>query len=129
MIFTRFVQVGRVVLVNYGEHTGSVATIIDVIDQNRCLIDSDVTGRIVISYKRIQLTDLRVVIPRNARQKTIKAAWAKADIANKWATSSWAKKIESKSKRANLSDFDRFKVMVARKQKSKIIRAKVATLK
>jgi len=47
----------------------------------------------------------------------------------KWESTSWAKKQACKAKRANLSDFDRFKVMVARKAKSTAIKAAAAKLK
>ena len=33
--FTRFVEVGRVVLINYGPDAGKLATIIDVVDAKR----------------------------------------------------------------------------------------------
>lgn len=33
--FTRFVEVGRVVLINYGENKGKICTIIDVVDAKR----------------------------------------------------------------------------------------------
>merc|ERR1712170_20666 len=131
MVFKRYVEVGRVVLVNYGPDAGKLATIVDIVDQNKCLIEgpANLTGveRQVISYGRIALTDLKVKIGRNARQKTLNAAWAAADIQAKWDGSS-AKKLASKSKRASLSDFDRFKLMVARKHKSSIIAKKMAEL-
>mmetsp|Transcript_120835 Transcript_120835/g.169945 ORF Transcript_120835/g.169945 Transcript_120835/m.169945 type:complete len:135 (-) Transcript_120835:30-434(-) len=132
MVFKRYVEVGRVVLINYGPETGKLATIIDIVDQNKCLIDgpAEITGvsRQVIPYKRIALTDLTVKIQANARQKTLKKAWEEGDTLNKWESTSWAKKLASKKKRAALSDFDRFKVMVARKQKSEIIAKKMAEL-
>ena len=130
MGFTRFVEVGRVALINYGPDSGKLATIIDIVDQNKCLVDGPETGvaRQVIPYKRIALTDFTVKVQRNARAKTLKAAWAEEDIAAKWEATSWAKKLSSKKKRANLSDFDRFKVMVARKQKSAIISKKMKEL-
>jgi len=34
-VYSRFVEVGRVVLINYGEDAGKLALILDVIDQNR----------------------------------------------------------------------------------------------
>jgi len=34
-LFTRFVEIGRVVLVNYGPDAGKLATIIDVVDNNK----------------------------------------------------------------------------------------------
>ena len=132
MGFSRYVEVGRIVLINYGPETGKLATIIDVVDQNKCLIDGpeDITGvrRQVITFRRIALTDLTVKIARIARAKTLKKAWAEADIENKWNASSWAKKLAAKRKRADLSDFDRFKVMVAKKQKSAIIVKKMKEL-
>lgn len=132
MVFKRYVEVGRVVLINYGPETGKLATIIDIVDGNKCLIDgpSEITGvnRQVISYTRIALTDLTVKVQRNARQGTLKKAWAEADTLNKWESSSWAKKLASKKRRANLSDFDRFKNMVARKQKNEIISKKLAEM-
>ena len=130
MVFKRYVEVGRVVLINYGPDAGKLATIIDVVDQNKCLIDGPNSGvaRQMISYGRIALTDLTVKISRNARQKSLTAAWAEAGVQDKWDASSWAKKLAAKKKRATLSDFDRFKVMVARKQKSSIIAKKMKEL-
>ena len=39
-------------------------------------------------------------------------------MSEKWAASSIAKKIALRAKRASLSDFDRFKVMINRKNRS-----------
>ena len=33
--FTRFVEIGRVVLINYGDNKGKLATVIDVVDSKR----------------------------------------------------------------------------------------------
>ncbi|ACI65760.1 predicted protein [Phaeodactylum tricornutum CCAP 1055/1] len=132
MPFHRYVELGRVVLINYGPEAGKLATIIDIVDQNKCLIDGpeSITGvtRQVISYKRLALTDLKVDIQRNARQKSLLKAWTEADTMNKWESSSWAKKLTARKTRAGLSDFDRFKVMVAKKQKTAIIAKKMAEL-
>jgi large subunit ribosomal protein L14e len=133
MGFSRYVEVGRVVFINHGPDAGKIATVIDIVDQNKCLVDGpeEITGvqRQVISYKKVSLTDHKVTIQRNARAKTLKAAWAESDTLAKWEGSSWAKKLEAKKKRSSLSDFDRFKVMVAKKQKSRIIAQKIKELK
>jgi large subunit ribosomal protein L14e len=131
MVFQRFVEVGRVVLINFGPEKGKLATIIDVVDGNKCLIDGPETGvaRQIISYKRLALTDLKVTIGQSARAKTLKAAWAKAEVQTKWDSSSWAKKLANKKVRAGLNDFSRFQVMVARKQRSAIVAKKVKELK
>eukprot|EP01036_Dinobryon_divergens_P053180 gene53180-71096_t len=46
MGFTRFVEIGRVGLINYGPDCGKLCTIIDVVDAKRVLIDGPqgVTG-------------------------------------------------------------------------------------
>mmetsp|Transcript_13985 Transcript_13985/g.19110 ORF Transcript_13985/g.19110 Transcript_13985/m.19110 type:complete len:136 (-) Transcript_13985:73-480(-) len=133
MTFTRFVQVGRVVLISFGPDTGKLATIIDVIDAKRVLIDGpqSETGvhRQVISLKRVALTDLVVEnIKRNTKLKSLKSAWTAQEIKKKWSSSAWAKKLAAKAIRKNLGDFDRFKVMIAKKQKSKIVADKLAEL-
>ena len=132
MVFKRYVEVGRVVLINYGPDAGKLATIIDVVDQNKCMVEGpeEITGvaRQVIPYKRIALTDLTVKIQRNARSTTLTKAWAAADTQATWEKSSWAKKMSAKKKRASLGDFDRFKVMIAKKQKAVIIAKKMAEL-
>lgn len=43
----------------------------------------------------------------------------------KWQSTAWAKKLDNKKKRAALTDFDRFKVMIAKKQKAKILAEKL----
>lgn len=128
--FTRFVSIGRVVLVNYGPDAGKIAVVIDVVDENKALIDGpfSVTGvnRQVIPFKRLSLTDLTVAIPRQPREATLKKALAKAETLEKWGNTTWAKKIAAKKTRASLSDFDRFKSMIARKQKSALIKKSLA---
>ena len=130
MTFSRFVQIGRVALINYGPDSGKIATIIDVVDENKVLVDGpfSVTGvnRQVISFKRLALTDLVVGVPLQAREKTLKKALAAAGTVEKWNSTAWAKKIATKKVRAGLNDFDRFKLMIARKQKSALVKKAVA---
>ena len=56
---------------------------------------------------------LRLQVPRNAPYKVLKAAWTDDDVMGKWEATSWAKKLAAKKKRANMGDFDRFKLMCA----------------
>ncbi|DAZ93102.1 TPA: hypothetical protein N0F65_006854 [Lagenidium giganteum] len=130
MTFSRFVSIGRVALINYGPDAGKIAVIVDVVDENKCLIDGpfNVTGvnRQVISFKRLALTDLTVKIPRQPREATLKKALAADNTVEKWNQTAWAKKIAAKKTRAGLNDFDRFKLMIARKQKSSLIKKAIA---
>jgi large subunit ribosomal protein L14e len=122
MPYKRFIEIGRVVLVTFGPDKGKLCTVVDVIDENRILVDgpSSITGvhHQPMTLTRVMLTDYKVAVLRNARQKALVAAWEEADISAKWAASSWAKKLANKSKREAMSDFDRFEVMVARKKRA-----------
>ena len=127
--FSRFVEVGRIVLVNYGPDAGKLATIIDIVDGNKCMIDGPVpkTGvaRQVIPFKRLALTDIVIKVPKSARQKTLVKAWDAAKVEETWAATSWAKKLARKKVRASLTDFQRFQLMVARKQKAALVKAQL----
>jgi large subunit ribosomal protein L14e len=120
-LYQRYAQIGRVVLINYGPEAGKLATIVDIIDQNLALIDgpANITGvkRQVINFKWLQLTDLKAAgfvdgkaigIARNARQKTLTKVWTALDLKNKFAKSSWGKKIAAKAAKAESTDFSRF---------------------
>ncbi|XP_077404799.1 large ribosomal subunit protein eL14 [Vanacampus margaritifer] len=130
MVFKRFVEIGRVAYIGFGPYAGKLVAIVDVIDQNRALIDGPCTGvkRQAMPFKCMQLTDYVIKVPHSARQKFVRRAWEKAGVNEKWAQSSWAKKIEAREKRAKMSDFDRYKVMRAKRMRNKIIKHEVKKL-
>ncbi|XP_040094828.1 60S ribosomal protein L14-like [Oryx dammah] len=129
MVFRRFVEVGRVAYVSFGPHAGKLVAIVDVIDQNRALVDGPCTQvrRQAMPFKCMQLTDFILKFPHSARQKYVRKAWEKADINAKWAATRWAKKIEAREKKAKMTDFDRYKVMKARKM-NRLIKIEVKKL-
>ncbi|RKP14674.1 ribosomal protein L14-domain-containing protein [Piptocephalis cylindrospora] len=130
--FTRMVEVGRVVLLNDTRYNGRLAVILDVVDHNRALVEGPVTGvpRHSHAYKHMTLTPFKIKnLPRAARASTVRKALQTQEIISKWETTGWAKKIQSRTTRASLSDFDRFKLMKLRKQKRTIISAQVAKLR
>ncbi|KAG8442878.1 hypothetical protein GDO86_011620 [Hymenochirus boettgeri] len=124
MVFKRYVQIGRVAYVAFGPHAGKLVAIVDVIDQNRALVDGPCSGvrRQSMPFKCMHLTDFVIKVPHSARQKYVRRAWEKENINEKWAASSWAKKIEAREKKSKMNDFDRYKVMKAKKMRNKIIR-------
>nr|KAF6335725.1 ribosomal protein L14 [Pipistrellus kuhlii] len=130
MVFRRFVEVGRVAYVSFGPHAGKLVAIVDVIDQNRALVDGPCTQvrRQALPFKCMQLTDFILKFPHSARQKYVRQAWEKADINTKWAATRWAKKIEAREKKAKMTDFDRYKVMKAKKMRNRIIKLEVKKL-
>ena len=114
MPYTRFAEVGRVCLINYGPESGKLCTIIDIVDGNRALVDGPVkmTGvsRQTINFKRLSLTDIVVGITRNARNKQLEKVFTKEEVLEKWAKTATAKRLRQEKKRQNMNDFDRFKL-------------------
>ena len=74
-LFSRYVEVGRVCLVNYGPDAGKLCVIVDIVDQNKCLIEGppSMTGvaRAVVPFKRLALTDLVCQISRSAKSSEV----------------------------------------------------------
>jgi large subunit ribosomal protein L14e len=108
--------VGRVAKVNYGGQEGSLAVIVDIVNDNRVLVDGENIPRQVIPIKRLSLTKFKVPVGRGARTGVVRKIIAKEGIAKKWATSHLGKTAANRTIRAKLNDFERFKVMVLRKR-------------
>ncbi|XP_006770199.1 PREDICTED: 60S ribosomal protein L14 [Myotis davidii] len=128
MVFRRFVEVGRVAYISFGPHAGKLVVIIDVIDQNRALVDGPCTQvrRQAMPFKCMQLTDFILKFPHSALQKYVRKAWE--NINTKWAATRWAKKIEAREKKAKMTDFDCYKVMKAKEMRNRIIKLEVRKL-
>ncbi|KAJ4171788.1 60S ribosomal protein L14B [Fusarium falciforme] len=124
----RLVEVGRVVLIKKGQSAGKLAAIVEIIDQKKVLIDGPKAGvpRQAINLGQVVLTPLTFALPRGARTATVSKKWAAAGVYEKWAASSWAKKIAQRERRAALTDFERFQVMVLRKQKRYTVKKALA---
>merc|ERR1712218_662612 len=92
---------------------GKIAAIVNVIDQNRVLIDGPTSGVLRQAYpiKQLQLTPIAVKFPFNASTKVVET----------WAQSTWAKRMAVKAKRAGLTDLDRFKLRKAKSARNKIL--------
>uniref|UniRef100_A0A663MG79 Large ribosomal subunit protein eL14 n=1 Tax=Athene cunicularia TaxID=194338 RepID=A0A663MG79_ATHCN len=120
----------RVAFISFGPHAGKLVAIVDVIDQNRALVDGPCSGvrRQAMPFKCMQLTDFVLKFPHSARQKCVRLAWEKENINQKWAATRWAKKIEAREKKAKMTDFDRYKVMKAKKMRNRIIKHEMKKL-
>ncbi|MCL7044185.1 hypothetical protein MKW94_029384 [Papaver nudicaule] len=129
MPFKRYVEIGRVALVNYGEDYGKLVVIVDVIDQNRALVDAPDMERSQMNFKRLSLSDIKIDISRIPKKKVLIDAMEAADVKKKWESSSWGRKLIVQKKRASLNDFDRFKVMLAKIKRGGAIRQELAKLK
>ncbi|KAK7114732.1 large ribosomal subunit protein eL14-like [Littorina saxatilis] len=130
MVFERFVEIGRVAYIAYGPEKGKLAVIVDVIDQNRALIDGPCSGvlRRDTNFKALHLTPFTIGIGNSARSGTVRKAWEKAEITKKWNETTWAKKIASKERRAELTDFERFKLMKAKQARNRLVNVEYGKL-
>ncbi|GME68417.1 unnamed protein product [[Candida] boidinii] len=117
----RLVEVGRIVLVN-----NKLATIVEIIDQKRVLVDGPAIPRQSIALGRVVLTPLVLALPRGARTGIVHKKWAAAGIDAKWSQTAWAKKIAQRETRSKLSDFERFQVMVLKKQRNYAVKKAIA---
>ncbi|OMJ14347.1 60S ribosomal protein L14 [Smittium culicis] len=130
--FRRSVEVGRVVVLNSGHKAGRTAVIVDIIDHNRAIIDGPTTGvhRQEISFNRVTLTDVALKkIPRTIGSVALKKAIIKQGSDAAWQQTAWAKTLNQRQTRANLTDFDRFKIMRLKKQQRFIVQKQMAALK
>jgi large subunit ribosomal protein L14e len=95
----------------------------------QALIDGpeNITGvrREVIALKWLALTDIKVGAARNARAKSLTAAWEKEGALAKWTGSAWAKKIAAKAAKANSTDFQRLQAKVKKQTLRKAVAKKL----
>ncbi|CAG8977223.1 hypothetical protein HYALB_00007919 [Hymenoscyphus albidus] len=132
----RLVEVGRICLIHGGPSDGKLATIVEIIDHKRALIDGPATDtKIAVPRQSIALAQLILTplilekLPRAARTGVVAAAWKEAGIEAKWQESVWAKKRVQKERRRALTDFERFKVMRLKKQARFEVRKSLAKVK
>ena len=116
---------GRVAFINYGDDYGKMVTIVDVADENRVLVDAEDFPRMILPLKRLSLTRMKIPLNRGARTGTLVKAAKKAGLSAKWAETPIAKKLAMRSLRSNLTDLQRFQVMINRKQRSQAIKKRV----
>lgn len=125
----RYVEVGRVVLINSGASAGKLATIVEIVDHRRVLIDGPKTGvpRQAISLNQVVLTPHVIAkIPRAAGSTAVAKKWESSGVEAKWNVSAWAKKIVQRQRRRELTDFERFQVVVLKKQRRYAVKKAVA---
>ena len=131
MVFRRFVEVGRVIIINYGPLTGKLAVIVDILTTTKVVVQGLKGGvrRQELSLRRVTLTDDKIDIKRGANREEVFKAIDAYKLEDKYKKSTFAKKVELRQKRANLTDFDRFKVMRLRQKRAVLRHAATKGLK
>ena len=131
MVFKRFVEVGRVIIINYGPLAGKIAVIVDILTTTKVIIQGLKGGvrRQELSLRRVTLTDEKLNIKRGAKREEVFKALEDYKLDDKFKKSNYAKKLAIREKRANLTDFDRFKVMRLRQKRAVLRHAATKRLK
>merc|ERR1739841_338937 len=93
----------------------------DLVDGPKSVNGEDIVQRHVMPLKRLSITNIKCDIMPGAKLKVLEKAIADAGVAKKWAASSWSKGIAKKAAKANMNDFDRFTMMVARKTRARVV--------
>ena len=116
-------EVGRVAVITYGPDNGKPVVIVDIIDQARALIDGPTSGvaRQPLTFRRLQLTPYKLPITRSVSTKNLLKVIEKEKFSEEWKKSPWAKKQAIRKARADMSDFDRYKLKVAKQTRRKIV--------
>ncbi|KAF2712117.1 hypothetical protein K504DRAFT_479875 [Pleomassaria siparia CBS 279.74] len=116
----RYVELGRVVIFGAGPYEGKLATIVEIIDHKRVLVDGpgkEPVPRHSAPLKQLSLTPIVIPkLPRATGNGTVKDLWESNKVDEKFAESTWSKKRAQFQKRRDLNDFERFKVLKLRKQ-------------
>lgn len=118
MPYTRLVEVGRIAMINYGKDYGKLVVIVDIIDQARALCDAPDMTRKPVYFKRMAITEFKIDISKCPDKKTLTAALNDSGVMKKFAATVWGKKLAARKAKASLSDFGRFKAMIAKKAKA-----------
>merc|ERR1712108_40851 len=74
------VEVGRVAVIADGANKGKLAAIVDVIDQNRALIEGPGIARGAARLSTLHLTKLKVKVNHSAKSSILKKAWKMEEV-------------------------------------------------
>jgi len=89
------------------------------------LVDGPSTSvpRQSLPYRSLILTPYTIPsLPRAAGTGAIRKAFDKAEVQSKWEGSSWSKKLVAREVRKQASDFERFEVSLAKRQRREQVR-------
>lgn len=95
-----------------------MVVIVDILNANYVLIDGPAFPRVTYPLKRLTLTKLRLPLLRGAKTGTLLKAAKTFGLDAKWTATPAFKKMDRFNKKAATTDFDRFKVMINRKQRN-----------
>ena len=121
-------EVGRVVLFNFGPYVNRLAVVLDMVSAKQILVSGPGLGvpKTITNSKRLKLTKFRLAsVTREEKEASLREKIAKADVKGKFEATAMGSRLVNQEKRRNLTDFERFKAKQLRMRVNKIIRAHV----
>ena len=125
MVNANYVKVGRLVKINRGPRADKIGIITAIVDSNRVLLENPEEKKMwrhVQSVKNIEPSKFAVKIQTNASTKDVKAALAKKKVIDAWNKTGKAKAIAAKQALAASSEFERYQLRVAKRQRASLSR-------
>ena len=95
-----------------------MVVIVDIADASRVLVDGENVPRTLYPLRRLSLTKIKLDIGRGIRTGGLLKKIKEADLEKQWNATPIAQKIARQRTRQNLTDFERFSVMINRKRRS-----------
>ncbi len=109
-----YIQVGRVVYLSKEKKFGVIS---DIIDQNFGLVGSTTYYPRRVKFTHLELTPVVLNLPRGCRAGVLKKKLEAAKYNDQLKETALYKRHVKRETRANLTDFERFKVKSLKKQK------------
>ena len=119
-----YVQIGRLCLIAKGDDANKLVTIVDVIDQNQVIVCGPTTGvsRKALPIKQLTLTRFVAKIPRGVRASLLAKMLEEQKVIEQFNATQFGKKVANREIRANLTDFDRFKVRALKQKRAALMK-------
>ncbi|EKX73749.1 60S ribosomal protein L14, putative [Theileria equi strain WA] len=125
-LFTKFVEPGRLCLITYGPEAGKLCFVVDIVNASRILVDGgNVTGveRQQIPKTWLKLTDVKIDLQRGSKTGTLHKAATAQDALGLFQKTALGKKLHLAEKKKSLTDFERFKLSFAKKERRALVKA------
>ncbi|CXI51064.1 60S ribosomal protein L14, putative [Plasmodium berghei] len=122
LLFNRYVEPGRLCLIEYGPYAGKLCFIVDIITITRVIVDgAGITGvpKTIMPIKRLKLLKQRVKISANSKTGLLRKEVDKSKVLDEFNKSNLGKKIMIKQKRDLATDYERFQIYYANKELKK----------
>ena len=118
------------VSVKSGAYKGDAAVIVDILDQFRYLVEGVNVPRIVLNSRDVELTKIVVNnITRGISSADLQQAIKDQKVVEQYQSTAQFRRATKVTKRANLTDFDRFIVKKLKQQKKQLILKAYAPIK